>query len=38
MGGFRMLEVANLDEALASGRKAVVASRVPVEGRPFFDD
>jgi hypothetical protein len=37
IGGFWILEVANLDEALAWGRKAVVACRAPVEVRPFFD-
>ena len=36
IGGFWILEVANLDEALAWGRKAVVACRAPVEVRPFF--
>jgi hypothetical protein len=35
VGGFWVLEVANLDEALAWGRKAVVACRVPVEVRAF---
>ncbi len=35
VGGFWVLEAANLDEALAWGRKAVVACRVPVEVRPF---
>lgn len=37
IGGFWILEAANLDEALAWGRKAVVACRAPVEVRPFFD-
>ena len=36
IGGFWILEAANLDEALAWGRKAVVACRAPVEVRPFF--
>lgn len=36
MGGFWVLEVADLDEALAWGRKAAIACRVPVEVRPFF--
>jgi len=36
IGGFWILETANLDEALAWGRKAVVACRAPVEGRAFF--
>jgi hypothetical protein len=35
MGGFWILEAANIDEALAWGRKAVVACRVPVEVRAF---
>jgi hypothetical protein len=35
IGGFWVLELANLDEALAWGRKAVVAWRVPVEVRAF---
>ena len=33
VGGFWLLECANLDEALAWGRKAVVACRAPVEVR-----
>ena len=37
VGGFWILEVADLDEALAWGRKAVVACRTPVEVRPFFE-
>lgn len=36
IGGFWVLEAADLDEALAWGRKAVVACRAPVEVRPFF--
>ncbi|BDI28089.1 hypothetical protein CCAX7_001400 [Capsulimonas corticalis] len=36
MGGFWVLEAANLDEALAWGRKAAIACRAPVEVRPFF--
>lgn len=36
MGGFWVLEVASLDEALEWGRKAVIACRRPVEVRPFF--
>ena len=36
VGGFWMLEAANLDEALAWGRKAVIACRAPVEVRPFY--
>ena len=35
VGGFWILEAANLDKALAWGRKAVVACRAPVEVRPF---
>ena len=35
IGGFWVLDVANLDEALAWGRKAAVACRAPVEVRPF---
>ncbi len=36
VGGFWILEAANMDEALAWGRKAVVACRVPVEVRAFL--
>jgi hypothetical protein len=35
VGGFWVLEAANLDEALEWGRKAVRACRAPVEVRPF---
>jgi hypothetical protein len=35
VGGFWVLEAADLDEALAWGRKAAVACRAPVEVRPF---
>jgi hypothetical protein len=35
VGGFWVLEAANLDEALEWGRKAVLACRTPVEVRPF---
>ena len=35
VGGFWVLEAADLDEALAWGRKAVVACRAPVEVRQF---
>ena len=35
VGGFWVLEAANLDEALMWGRKAAVACRAPVEVRPF---
>jgi hypothetical protein len=36
VGGFWILQAANLDEALAWGRKAVIACRAPVEVRPFL--
>ncbi|MGB7847036.1 MAG: YciI family protein [Candidatus Acidiferrum sp.] len=36
IGGFWILECADMEEALAWGRKAVVACRAPVEVRPFF--
>jgi hypothetical protein len=36
IGGFWILEAADLDEALAWGRKAVVACRAPVEVREFY--
>jgi hypothetical protein len=36
IGGFWIVEAASLDEALAWGRKAVVACRAPVEVRPFY--
>jgi len=36
VGGFWILEAADMDEALAWGRKAVVACRAPVEVRAFF--
>jgi len=35
VGGFWVLEAADLNEALTWGRKAAVACRVPVEVRPF---
>ena len=35
VGGFWVLETANLDEALSWGRKAAVACRAPVEVRQF---
>ncbi len=35
IGGFWVLECANMDEALAWGRKAVTACRAPVEVRQF---
>ena len=37
VGGFWILDVADEAEALAWGRKAVVACRAPVEVRPFFE-
>jgi hypothetical protein len=36
IGGFWILEAADLDEALAWGRKAAVACRAPVEVRPVL--
>ena len=36
IGGFWVVEAADLDEALAWGRKAAIACRAPVEVRPFF--
>lgn len=36
IGGFWILEAADMDEALGWGRKAVVACRAPVEVRSFF--
>ena len=36
VGGFWVLEAANLDEALEWGRKAVIACRAPVEVRQFY--
>ena len=35
IGGFWVLKAANLDEAVAWGRKAAVACRAPVEVRQF---
>lgn len=35
VGGFWVLELADMDEALAWGRKAAIACRAPVEIRPF---
>jgi hypothetical protein len=35
IGGFWVLEAADMDEALEWGRKAVIACRAPVEVRPF---
>ena len=36
VGGFWVLEAADLDEALAWGRKAAIACRAPVEVRAIF--
>ena len=36
IGGFWILNAANIDEAVAWGRKAVVACRAPVEVREFL--
>lgn len=36
VGGLWVLEAADVDEALAWGRKAAVACRMPVEVRAFF--
>jgi hypothetical protein len=36
VGGFWILEAADMDEALAWGRKAAIACRAPVEVRAFF--
>jgi len=36
IGGFWILKAADLDEALAWGRKAVIACRAPVEVRAIF--
>ena len=38
IGGFWVLEAADLDEALAWGRKAAVACRAPVEVRAVFQN
>ena len=35
VGGFWVLEAADLDEAIVWGRKAAIACRAPVEVRPF---
>jgi hypothetical protein len=37
VGGFWILETADMDEALAWARKAVIACRAPVEVREFYD-
>jgi hypothetical protein len=38
IGGFWIIEAADLDEALAWARRATVACRGPVEVRPFQDE
>ena len=38
IGGFWLLEAADLDEALAWGRKGAIACRAPVEVRAIFSD
>ena len=38
LGGFWVIEAADLDAALAWARKATVACRAPVEVRPFQDE
>ena len=38
VGGFWILDVASLDDAVVWGRKAVVACRTPVEVRPFYGE
>lgn len=35
IGGFWILDTADMDEAVEWGRKAVIACRAPVEVRPF---
>lgn len=35
VGGFWVLEAADMDEALEWGRKAAIACRAPIEVRPF---
>lgn len=37
VGGFWILECANMDEAVEWGRKATLACRTPVEVRPFYE-
>jgi hypothetical protein len=38
LGGFWVIEVADLDAALAWAKKATVACRLPVEVRPFASE
>ena len=37
VGGFSIIDVPDLDEALAWGRKLVAATTIPIEVRPFYD-
>ena len=37
IGGFWVVEAADMNEGLAWGRKAAVACRAPVEVRPFYE-
>ena len=37
VGGFSIIRAADLDEALARGRKAAEATTLPIEVRPFVD-
>jgi len=37
VGGFSVIDVADLDAALAWGRKLVAATTIPIEVRPFYD-
>lgn len=37
VGGFSVIDVADLDAALVWGRKLVAATTIPIEVRPFYD-
>jgi hypothetical protein len=37
VGGFSIIDVPDLDAALAWGRKLVAATTIPIEVRPFYD-
>ena len=37
VGGFSVIDVADLDAALEWGRKLVRATTIPIEVRPFYD-
>lgn len=37
VGGFSVIDVPDLDSALAWGRKLVGATTIPIEVRPFYD-